>query len=194
MSIRIQIDQTVPCSVKKYFLSAKFPVVNFVSKNIHHKAESVACSLILCHTIKLCVRFKNMEKRIHCFLCDNAVLRELVILFRLKFTVKWFEICVLVCTSVLDHVLKFSGDLQRFLISCCIIIGRKSVDCKRLIICMFSSICRFSVICDRPENSAKLSVQTFLFQKCICMICILFQLLLTQSHIGIGKEPQDSAV
>ena len=140
MSIGIQINQTVPGSVKKYFLSAKFFVIYLICKKIHHKTKPVSCKRILCHTVQFCISLKNMKQGIHRFLCNNTILRKLVILFRLKFAVKSFQISILIRTSVLDHFLKASGNLQCFLVSCCIIIGRESINCECLIIGMLRCI------------------------------------------------------
>ncbi len=172
MTIGNKVDQRIVLMVKEDFLAVLFLIIHLIGKNAEDGDEFLAdfscrntsSSLFSFpftddqHPVELCVCLKDMQRGIHSALRDDAVLRKFVIAGRPERSVKSLEITALVPALCLDDAVDLQCKPESFHISRRVIIGRKRIDGKCLIICMFRRILRLSVICHGPEHAAEFRV------------------------------------
>ena len=123
MSVWVQIDQRVIMLIKEHFLSLKLRIVYFISEYIEQPFQALLYLGILGYLIKFCVSLKCMEQCVHCSLCENTILRKLIIWLWLELSCKCLEIATFVSTFLFYCMEKLQGQVQSFRITGSFVIG-----------------------------------------------------------------------
>ena len=111
MSIGMKIKDRLHFCVKENLLAMKLRIIDLRCKGIHDPLKALCHFRESGHTIQLCVCFKYMKQGIHRLICDDAVLRKLVVLNEMEFLIERFQISDFIGTFIFNNMIQLFGNI-----------------------------------------------------------------------------------